>query len=486
MTEEPAWHRLSPRMLLVHPVHEVWSQLPVLIGFVVLGSATGNHVWPLIVLAATVVLGVLRWFFTSYRIDDESVYLRTGVLRRRQLSVPRNRIRSVSVDARLLHRMLGLAVLKLGTGQEASRGEPAFELNGVQAAQVPYLRAVLLADSLGPMPDQSQGRLLARWRPSWLRYAPLSFSGLVTIGAIVGLAYQSGLGVRLQESDLTQAGLRAAQRTGVVVAISVGVIGLLVLSVLFAVVLSWLTYGNLVLRRDAGVLHLRHGLLRVRERTFDMSRLRGGTLRESLPVRLLRGARVNAVMTGVHGEGESSVLLPNCPTQIATDVLSELIADRNAVTGKLMSHGAVATRRRWTRGLMFPLLVFAALAGAQVFWAAPTWWWVAAAVLAVVCALLSADRARSLGHRVADGWLVSRSGSVERTRDCISCAGIIGWTIHQTYFQRRAGVATLVAATAAGRKSYRLLDVPADQAWAVAGAASPWVAESVWSRPARI
>ena len=42
---ERVWHRLSPRMLLVHPVHEVLRQIPLLIGAVVLGSATGNPMW---------------------------------------------------------------------------------------------------------------------------------------------------------------------------------------------------------------------------------------------------------------------------------------------------------------------------------------------------------------------------------------------------------------------------------------------------------
>ncbi|MCU0218401.1 hypothetical protein N8H11_21150, partial [Mycobacterium tuberculosis] len=74
MTDRPHdWHLLSPRMLLVHPVHEMLRQLPVLIGSVVLGSATGNPVWPLSALGVTVVFGVLRWFFTTYRIDDENV-----------------------------------------------------------------------------------------------------------------------------------------------------------------------------------------------------------------------------------------------------------------------------------------------------------------------------------------------------------------------------------------------------------------------------
>jgi putative membrane protein len=43
-------------------------------------------------------------------------------------------------------------------------------------------------------------------------------------------------------------------------------------------------------------------------------------------------------------------------------------------------------------------------------------------------------------------------------------------------------VATLVAATAAGVKLYRVIDVPADLAWSIAGTASPWVAESEWAR----
>jgi putative membrane protein len=103
----------------------------------------------------------------------------------------------------------------------------------------------------------------------------------------------------------------------------------------------------------------------------------------------------------------------------------------------------------------------------------------------VCCALLAADRSRSLGHRVGDGWLVARAGSADRRRDCIAAPGIIGWTVRQTLFQRRAGVATLIAATAAGVKRYQVLDVPAELAWTIAATASPWVAETQWARTER-
>jgi len=481
-----AWQRLSPRMLLVHPVHELLRQIPVLIGSLVLGSATGNPMWALFGLALIVGYGLARWFTTSYRIGADEVQLRTGVLQRKVLSVPRNRIRSVSTDARLLHRLLGLTVLRVSTGQEA-KGDTAFALDAVQAEQVPRLRAILLADSLAPAEEDANepGRELARWQPSWLRYSPLSFTGLAMILAAVGLAYQAGVGAALQDSRLARSGLDAAERFGVFASLAVVVVTVLVVSVVLSVLRSLVTYGNLVLlRRDFagndGVLHLEHGLLRVREHTFDMRRLRGGTLRSPLLVRLFGGARLDAVMTGVDGAGEASLLLPPCPRATAEAVLSELIARPDAVTGPLRAHGAAATRRRWTRALALPAVLLVAMV-AWYSWA-PVWLWPMWSVLTVCCALLAVDRSRALGHRVDAEWLVARAGSLDRRRDCIAAAGIIGWTVRQTLLQRRAGVATLIAATAAGVKSYRVIDVPAELAWTIAGSASPWVADSDWAR----
>lgn len=474
------WRRLSPRMLLVHPIHEVLRQLPLLIGSVVLGTATGNPLWSVAALVLLVAYGLARWFTTTYRIDAEQVQRREGVLQRTVLSVPRNRIRSVSTDARLLHRLLGLTVVKVSTGQEA-RGDAEFALDAVRVEEVASLRAVLLADASGPDTTPATGLVLARWQPSWLRYSPLSFTGLAMIAAAVGVIYQTGAVAALEDSELAQAGLNTAQRLGVVVTVAAVALAVLVASVTLSVLRALVTFGNLVLsRRDeadgSGVLHLTHGLLRVREHTYDMRRLRGGTLREPLLVRAFGGARLDAVMTGVDGSGEASLLLPPCPRSTAEAVLFDLTAP--TVGEQLTGHGRAATRRRWTRALMLP----AVAAVAAVVWAAPVWAWALLAVLTVACAFLGVDRARALGHRVGGGWLVARSGSLERRRDCIAAAGVIGWTVRQSLFQRRAGVATLVAATAAGVKGYRVLDVPAELAWSIAADTTPWVGRTEWAR----
>lgn len=477
----PQWQRLSPRMLLVHPVHEVLQQIPLLVGSVVLGSATGNPLWTVAAIVLTILFGLARWFTTTYRIEPAEVQLRTGVLQRKVLAVPRNRIRSVSTDARLLHRAMGLTVLRISTGQEA-KGDAEFALDAVEAGQVPRLRAILLADTT-PHEQAPAGRELARWQPAWLRYSPLSFTGLAMILAAFGIVYQAGAGALMRDSALAQSGLDVAERLGIAVTVAIAVVAVLVASIVLSVLRSLLTYGNLVLtRRDLpgtdGVLHLQHGLLRVREHTYDMRRLRGGTLREPLLVRMFGGARLDAVMTGVGGEGEASLLLPPCPAPTARRVLTALIGRVDPVSGPLRPHGPAATRRRWTRALTLPVLVLPVLVVVGV----PGWAWTMWVLVTVAAALLAADRSRALGHRVDREWLVARAGSVERRHDCLQTDGIIGWTVRQTLLQRRAGVATLIAATAAGQKRYEVIDVPAPQAWAIAAAATPWIGHSVWAR----
>ena len=68
--------------------------------------------------------------------------------------------------------------------------------------------------------------------------------------------------------------------------------------------------------------------------------------------------------------------------------------------------------------------------------------------LAVALAL---DAYRNLGHALSGRYLVTRSGTLRRSTAALERAGVIGWTVKQSYFQRRAGLLTLTATTAAGR-----------------------------------
>ncbi len=496
--EAMPWSRLDRRMLLVHPVTEVVRLLPILVVSLVVGSTSGNHLWSAIVLAVVVGAAIARWVTTSYRLGPVHVQLRTGVLQKKVLSIPRGRIRSVDVQAGPLHRLLGLAVLTVGTGRHAGKGE-TFELNALDARVVPSLREELLATAVAPPTGSSFGvdhdrggadvpappvRELARVHPAWVRYAPFTLTGLAVVGAAAGLLGQSGAAGAVASSAVVDDTYRRVVALGVVAAVALAVVAALVVSSAIAAVRYLLVYGNLRVTDDGERLRVEHGVISTRHTSFDRARLRGASIRRPLLLRLAGGARLDAVMTGVSAsEHESSLILPPAPRAAVTSTAATLLPEAaDAATQPLIAHGPIARRRRLTRALLPVAAVAAATAGYAVSGRpVPGWAWVALGLVAIVALALALDRYAALGHRARPGLVVTEHGSLDRRRVVLDTRGVVAWTVRQTFFQRRAGVATLVAATAAGTGAYRVLDVPVERAWAIAEAAAPG-ATDVWGR----
>jgi putative membrane protein len=98
-------------------------------------------------------------------------------------------------------------------------------------------------------------------------------------------------------------------------------------------------------------------------------------------------------------------------------------------------------------------------------------------MLLPVAALVGWDRARVLGHTLTCGYLVARQGSVVRRTVALQRSGVIGWKVRQSPFQRRAGLVTVEAVTAAGRGAYAVLDVAPGEAAALMKAVTPDVVD---------
>ncbi|TDP42360.1 PH domain-containing protein [Nocardia ignorata] len=500
MSETP-WQRLDPRMLLVYPVTEIVKYIPVLLGSVIVGTTSGNPLWSLIPVLLVAAFGVLRWFTTTYRIDADHVQLRTGVVGRRTLSVPRPRIRSVDVEADLLHRVLGLAVLTIGTGTDTAKDEE-FKLDALDTSRIPTLRTELLAHTGrseerpadDATPIHESGVEIGHWRPAWVRYAPLSLTGLAIVAPIAGLAAQYGvLEWIVKSAPAQEIGHDSVAVVALVIAAMVVLTLLLVsLAACGQYLATW--YGLRVLD-NGSTLHLRHGLFTTRQITLDLARFRGATLNDPLLLRAARAAQLEMIMTG---ENPRQKVLPQAPRAAVERTLDELLRTHRrpqltktdpAVpqgisgtmlgTADLISHGRAAHRRRYVRAAWpVGILLVAMIVLALVEGPLPVWIWVVPVVFAGLMAALAEDRYRSLGHRVLPAdtgptWLITRRGSLDRNRDCLEAPGIIGWTIRQTFWQRRVGLATVVAATAAGKKAYLVDDIPYTDAVALIDAVTP-------------
>jgi putative membrane protein len=115
------------------------------------------------------------------------------------------------------------------------------------------------------------------------------------------------------------------------------------------------------------------------------------------------------------------------------------------------------------------------LVASGALWLAPVPDWVAWAVLSLlpVTVLLALDAYRNLGHALTSHYLVTRHGAGVRATVALQRAGVIGWTVSQSFFQRRAGLVTVTATTAAGGGAYHVIDVRTADGLAVAEHAVP-------------
>jgi putative membrane protein len=479
-------------MLLVHPLQEIPRSIPAIFGAFIAGSSSGHNWWGLWSLGIVMAAGLLRWFTTTYRITPDAVQVRRGLIRRRELSVPRDRVRTVDVTAHLIHRIVGLTRVTVGTGL-SDRKNDGVRLDGLTTTEAARLREELLhrrpmpagtpapgaagTDSVGPEPAPVE---LARLRPAWIGYGPFTLSGFVTVGIIAAFAWRA---VGEAHIDPTRFGpLLTITDHLRHVSIGLAVVQVVAVCLIFVAVASTVGYvlafwGFRLTRHSAGTLHVTRGLITSRATTIEERRLRGVELSEPLLLRWVGGARTIAIATGLRvGRGADrggSLLFPPGPRTEAARVAAEVIRKPEPVTAPLVGHGPAARRRRYTRALAGAAVVVAALSVVDRLTGGPAWAWEIALVALPVSVALAADRFRSLGHALADGWLVARQGSVVRRRVMLSTEGIIGWNLQRSFFQRRSGIATLTATTAAGRQGYAVPDVDLPEALRLADAAKP-------------
>jgi putative membrane protein len=132
-------------MLLLQPLRELPRALPLLAGALVAGSSQGQGgLWTLAGAAVTVVLGLLRWFTTGYRVSTDRLQVRRGLLRRRVVGVPLDRVRTVDIAAPAIHRVFGVVRVTIGTGQSDRKKDDDLRLDGLSAAAAARLRDELL------------------------------------------------------------------------------------------------------------------------------------------------------------------------------------------------------------------------------------------------------------------------------------------------------------------------------------------------------
>ncbi|MGC4936446.1 PH domain-containing protein [Kribbella sp. DT2] len=427
-------------------------------------------------------LEYVRWRRTQYRISPTQAELHTGLVFLRRRSLARERIRSVDLTANPLLRVFGLVAVKIGTGESSS--ESTLSLSPVTRAEGERLRLELLKGE-----QHATDGTLAVLDPAWIRYAPISFLaptlGIAAGGALMQLAQWFSLQEELIDwvQDLFQ-GITLLLVLLVLAAI------LLVVGVIGSLGLFVEMWWNFRLDREPGILRVRRGLLTSRSISIEERRLRGVDVVEPLGARLAGAARVDAIATGLVQQQEDEktdhkTLLPAAPKDLADRIAAAVLREDVAPTAaaRLTPHPRAALGRRIRIAVAAALVPVAVLVVLGLLFTDVLLQLggLLAVVLLPIAVLLARDNYQALGHGITGKYLVTRSGSVRRSTAALQRDGILGWRVRQSIFQRRVGLATYSAITAAGGGAYSARDADADEGLdfareAVPGLLEPFVA----------
>ncbi|MFI2214266.1 PH domain-containing protein [Streptomyces sp. NPDC020141] len=487
-----SWGRLNPRLVLVN-LSVVAAPLA-LYGATHLVTGGQVNLQVLITLGSFLItclviagISLMRLLTTRYRLTGDRVEVHKGLLFRSHRSVPVDRIRSVDLTANPLHRVFGLTSLEIGTGESSESAGAGLTLEGIAKKDADRLRRRLIESRRaghGLTADEADGPISAMdW--AWLRYAPLTVWGVGGVFIAVGTVYRT-----LHEMKINPLELGIVQdiedRFGSV-PLWFGILVTVLLIVLIGVIGSTVTFiegwsGYRLEREDGGMFRVRRGMMITRSVTIEERRLRGVEVAEPLLLRWAGGARLKAVASGLGDEEENSArsrLTPPVPHALALTVAADVLAEKRSPTAlaELAGHPRAALRRRINLAVGTVALIAAALV-VPGLWLTPVLvhaGWIAALVLLPVLLAHAYDAYRNLGHGIHGRYLVTRSGTFARRTVALQREGVIGWSITRSVFQRRAGLLTLGATTAAGEGVYKVRDVAVSDGLALAERAVPEV-----------
>jgi putative membrane protein len=500
-------HVLSPVFFASRHALRLWP-LAVLV-------AARRQFW-LLVLGALVLLAwsTLEWLRRTYELEGGALRLEEGVVARKLRAVPFDRIQQVELVRKPLHRLLGVASLRVETAGGGTAAE--VDLDVVTLEEARTLRASLLrakaqvtgarggavgtgADTAGPPAaagapgDQAgagaagtaAGQVATGQPDAWAdAEAPraervlLRLSlGEVMLGGITGARAAAALVILGPISQATDwfPGLtdwlfarfdpEAVTPTTPAAFAAVAVLAVVVWLGLAAASSIVTDYG-FTLARAGNDLVVRRGLLERREAVLPLGRLQVVRIEESLLRRALGLASIRIQSAGRTGGGDqtaSRLAIPVLQRVQVNRVLEELLPGAAPVPRLLLPPPA-ARRRAVTRSVL-TATVFIAAVGLSL------WWLTSLGVLGVPAALavlalpvlavavtIGLAAYRSLGHATREGFLYARVGVAIRVTTAVPVAKAQSGSVRTTPFQRRAGLATLHVDVAGGGPTPKVHD----------------------------
>ena len=420
--------------------------------FVGRGRSGGDgmqELWPLIGVGVLVISALWRYFTYRYRITDDSVVIRSGLLHRNLRQIPFSRIHNVALHQSVLHRLFGVAEVRL---ESAGGKKPEAEMRVLTLSEANMLEQ--LVRHRGSLPTQAttdaavslDNVLLTLPTRELLRLGLVSNKGMLVIAAAGAATSQVSprLLPNLVEDWGTQVfGYADSHHFAPVDYLWIGlclVVGIALLLRLFSLLIALLQYHGFRLERHGRRLTIERGLLTRLRTSASLRRLQAFTLRETLLHRLLkrRELQVDTAVAEDHRKQRSLGELAPIATPDACDgLVRQLLPKADWPPQHWQPLHAAA---RWR--LAMPSVLFATVLSAGLGWRFGAWGLLA--LLWIPWGMFVARQHAGRAGYACDDTLVSvRNGWWSRHWRFAEIDKLQGLQLKRNPLDRRCGTTTL-------------------------------------------
>lgn len=450
-------HRLHPLSWLFVLLAQLKQFILPLLVLLFAGRGDHNDLYGLVAVGVLVVVSLAQYFTYRYRLRGDAIVVRSGWLHRSVREIPYARIHNVNLHQSLLHRVFGVAEVRL---ESAGGIKPEAQMRVLRLDQAEALEALVRqrgqasADATDAV---EHAPLLALSNGELLRLGLISNRGMLVVAAAFGALAQTGdnvFGVLIDRWGKVAFGWfegfagAHAHDSPVAIAFAVGslVLVALVLVRVLSVLLAFLQYHGFTLREDDARIRVERGLLTRYRSSAKRRRIQSWSLHEGVLHRWFkrRSLRVQTAsrQSGEAGQQSLKELAPVATPAHCDALIQHFLPDAGWDTLAWQPLHRHAWWRIALPGLLLVLVATAALA----------WRFGAIGLAALALLPLQVWRARRIaaacGYACNERLVAWRTGWLSKRWNFAEIGKIQALRLAQSPLDRRLGMASLLLDTA--------------------------------------
>lgn len=452
-----AERRLHPLSWLFVLIQQLKSFAIPLLVLLFTGRGNSWELWGLVGAGVLVLVSLAQYFTYRYRVERDGIVIRSGLFQKSLRHIPFQRIHNVALHQSLLHRLVGVAEVRL---ESAGGMRPEGEMRVLSLADAHALEDLVRshgqtrsgsATTDSPDAEAPTRELLSLPTSEVVRLGLISNRGMILVAAAFGVLAQSGSDLI---GDALKSWVRALLGWGKdlhldVIGWILGAASLLLVAVialrLLSVLLALLQFHGFTLAENGRRLSVQRGLLTRMRANIPRWRIQAWSLRESLTHRWLgrQSLRVDsASVETVNDERSLRDLVPLATPEAMDALIRHLLPGGHWPLQDWRPLHPRAWRRQFTLPAVFALGLAAVLTWRQGPWGLAT--------LALLPLLLVRARvwARHAGYCLENGVIAVREGWLDKSWRFAETGKVQALRLSRSPFDRRHGMATLLLDTA--------------------------------------